>query len=130
MIFVTNFIYILHVEKKELNIDSVLDAFKDTGYSDSKLGAFGRALNLRQADIDKFLANHPKDKEQVRLKIVDYWLKNCSEPQWDILADAADKLQERNLAVRLRSESDQLVMHYVHFMATCFYCICFSVALN
>lgn len=54
--------------------------------------SLGIQLDIEKCELDKMKSKHPHDENLCMIEVLDYWLKNTSDPTWHNLADAVEKV--------------------------------------
>ncbi len=92
------------VEMK-LNIDNLLNELEPIRFSKSNHGQLARALNISDSKLSEFEANNSSDIRQVRIDVLNEWLRQGDDLSWSTIAAAVDKVGSKGLAKRLSGKN-------------------------
>ena len=68
----------------------------------------GVQLGIKIANLDQIQMNSPRNAQQCKTKVLDFWLQNATECSWMKLAEAVEAMGEYAvLAEKLRKKTSQ-----------------------
>ena len=89
----------------KLNIDNLLNVLERITFSKSNHGQLARALNISESKLSEFEANNSSDIRQVRIDVLNEWLRQGDDLSWSTIAAAVEKVGFKNLARQLSGKN-------------------------
>ena len=62
----------------------------------------GLQLGIPDYQLNSMEKNHPKNNVRCKSEMLSYWFRNAEELSWDVIANALEKIDHRNLANEIR----------------------------
>ena len=99
--------------------------------------SLGIHLEIKPTELEEIQRNFPRDCNRCKIEMLNFWLKSCSQPTWEKVAQAALDAKEENVAKAIRQKhckfasSSSASTGILHFVVECGqYCMCIHVSVR
>ena len=114
-----HYIYIFAVDQPTVRcllteLDQVVDWY-----------SLGIHLEIKPTELQEIQRNFPSDCNRCKIEMLSSWLKSCSQPTWDKVAQAALDAKEENVAKAIRQKHCKFASNssasngILHFVVEC-----------
>ena len=93
----------------DLRLRDVKTKLKEAGFGNAKWRKLGEELGLRKGTLDVIETNHPRDADRCCEECLEKWLQRADDvdkchgmPTYSSLADALDKIDQKDVADKIR----------------------------
>ena len=90
--------------------------------------SLGIHLEIKPAELTEIHQNFPRDCNRCKIEMLRIWLRSCTHPTWDKVAQAASDAKEENVAKAIRQKhcdtasSSSTSTGILHFVVYCVRC--------